>query len=203
MGKWRVARVIIALVLRLRRAVAARVVARVSRHVGAGDDKVGAGGEMRLRVESCRGRISRRCGLSVDCQARVRVWWRLRKEVPSKTKDGVLASSAYRAVPRQDRTGAKRTGNGKRRGTLPGTGSWRGGDVPLAGLGWALAGGWARAWNPVSSGCVRAYVMRLDAADGCLRGSCSRREEPRRVEKGPKVWRLCSRQLELSKTLVA
>lgn len=62
------------------------------------------------------------------------------KRVPSKTKDGVLASSAYRAVPRQDRTGAKRTGNGKRRGTLPRTGSWRGGEVPLAGLGWALAG---------------------------------------------------------------
>lgn len=93
--------------------------------------------------------------------------------MPSRKKDGVLASSAYRAVPRQDRTGAKRTGNGKRRGTLPGTGSWRDGDVPLAGLGWALAGMWARAWNPVSSGCVRVYVMRLDAADGCLRGSCS------------------------------
>ena len=93
--------------------------------------------------------------------------------MPSRKKDGVLASSAYLAVPRQDRTGAKRTGNGKRRGTLPRTGSWRGGEVPLAGLGWVLAGGWARAWNPVSSGCVRAYVMRLDAADGCLRGSCS------------------------------
>lgn len=44
--------VIIALVLRLLRAVAARVVARVSRHVGAGEDRVGAGGEMRLRVEA-------------------------------------------------------------------------------------------------------------------------------------------------------
>jgi hypothetical protein len=54
-GKWRVARVIIALVLRLRRAVAARVVARVSRHVGAGEDRVGAGGEMRLRVEAVEG----------------------------------------------------------------------------------------------------------------------------------------------------
>jgi hypothetical protein len=47
--------VIIALVLRLRRAVAARVVARVSRHVRVGEDRVGAGGEMRLRIEAVEG----------------------------------------------------------------------------------------------------------------------------------------------------
>lgn len=40
-GKWRVARVVISLVLRLRRTVAARVVAWVSRHVGAGERVLG------------------------------------------------------------------------------------------------------------------------------------------------------------------